>query len=190
MQKCDKKRKKMQKCERINKNARAREYKNALNWLNDENLIYKIYNVSKTDFPLKAYNDLSAFKIYINDVGLLRKMSNLDSKIVAERDKVFEEFKGAFTENHVLNMLNSTLNTLPNYFTFDRNEIDFIIQYRNDIIPIEVKANKSTNNISLTRYNEKFDNKLAIRFSMNNLAKNGEVLNIPLFLIEYMEKFI
>ena len=170
--------------------ARAREYENALNWLNDANLIYKIYNVTKADFPLKAYNDLSAFKIYMNDVGLLRKMSNLDSKIVVEGDKLFEEFKGAFTENYVLNMLSSTLNSVPNYYTFDRNEIDFIIQYKNNIVPIEVKANKSTNNTSLTKYNEKFNNELSVRFSMNNLSKDGKILNIPLFLIEYVEKFI
>ena len=174
----------------VKEGARAREYENALNWLNDANLIYKIYNVTKTDFPLKAYNDLSAFKIYMNDVGLLRKMSNLDSKIVVEGYKLFEEFKGAFTENYVLNMLTSTLNLVPNYYTFDRNEIDFIIQYKNNIVPIEVKANKSTNNTSLTKYNEKFNNELSVRFSMNNLSKDGKILNIPLFLIEYVEKFI
>lgn len=174
----------------VKEGARAREYENALNWLNDANLIYKTYNVTKADFPLKAYNDLSAFKIYMNDVGLLRKMSNLDSKIVVEGDKLFEEFKGAFTENYVLNMLISTLNSVPNYYTFDRNEIDFIIQYKNNIVPIEVKANKSTNNTSLTKYNEKFNNELSVRFSMNNLSKDGKILNIPLFLIEYVEKFI
>lgn len=171
----------------IKEGARAREYENSLNWLNDANLIYKIYNVDKTDFPLKAYNDLSAFKIYMNDVGLLRRMSNLDSKIVVEGNKLFEEFKGALTENYVLNTLNIILDTVPNYFTFDRYEIDFLIQYKNEIIPIEVKANKSTNNHSLTKYNQKFNNNISIRFSMNNLSKDGKVLNIPLFLIEYLK---
>ena len=174
----------------IKEGARAREYENALNWLNDANLIYKIYNVSKTDFPIKAYNDLSSFKIYMNDVGLLRKMANLDSRIVVEGNKLFEEFKGAFTENYVLNMLCTIFDAVPNYFSFDRHEVDFVIQYKNRIIPIEVKASKLTNNISLTRYNEKFNNDLSIRFSMNNLKKDGKILNIPLFLIEYMDKFI
>ncbi len=174
----------------IKAGARAREYESALNWLNDSNLIYKIYNITKPDFPLKAYNDLSSFKIYINDVGLLRQMANLDSKIVIEGDRLFEEFKGAFTENYVLNMLITTLDTVPNYYTFDRHEVDFIIQSKNEIIPIEVKSNRSINNISLTRYNEKNNNELAIRFSMNNLAKNGKILNIPLFLIEYLNNFI
>ena len=174
----------------VKKGARAREYEGALNWLNDANLIYKVHNITKPDFPLKAYNDLSAFKIYINDVGLLRRMANLDSRIVVEKNKLFEEFKGALTENYVLNMLTAIMDNVPNYYTFDRHEIDFIIQYRNEIIPIEVKSNSAINNVSLTRFVEKNDKKLAIRFSMNNLAKSGKILNIPLFLIEYMNKFI
>ena len=168
----------------IKEGARAREYEGALNWLNDANLIYKTYNVTKTDFPLIAYHDLSSFKIYMNDVGLLRNMANLDSRIVIEGDKLFQEFKGAFTENYVLNMLNATLDKIPNYFTFDRHEIDFVIQYRNRIIPVEVKSNKSTNNISLTRYNEKYNDDISIRFSMNNLTKDGKLINIPLFMVE------
>ena len=174
----------------IKEGARAREYENALNWLNDANLIYKIYNVTKPDMPLVAYNDLSSFKIYMNDVGLLRKMANLNSRIVVEGHKLFEEFKGAFTENYVLNMLCTIFDEVPNYFTFDRHEINFVIQYENRIIPIEVKASNSTNNISLTRYNEKFNNNLSIRFSTNNLKKDGKILNVPLFLVEYIEKFI
>ena len=174
----------------IKEGARAREYENALNWLNDANLIYKIYNVTKPDMPLVAYNDLSSFRIYMNDVGLLRKMANLNSRIVVEGHKLFEEFKGALTENYVLNMLCTIFDEVPNYFTFDRHEIDFVIQYENRIIPIEVKASNSTNNISLTRYNEKFNNNLSIRFSTNNLKKDGKILNVPLFLVEYIEKFI
>ena len=171
----------------IKQGARAREYENSLNCLNDANLIYKIYNVKKSALPLKAYEDLSSFKIYLNDVGLLRKMSNLDSKIVIEGNRLFEEFKGAFTENYVLNALTKLFDNVPNYYTFDRNEIDFMIQYENEIIPIEVKSNLSINNNSLTKFNEKNDNKISIRFSMKNLKKDGKVLNIPLFLIEYIK---
>lgn len=174
----------------IKEGARAREYEDALNWLNDANLIYKVYNVNKIGLPLKAYEDLSSFKIYMNDVGLLRRMSNLDSKIVIQGNKLFEEFKGAFTENYVLNMLTYLYENTPNYYTFDRYEIDFVIQTKNEIIPVEVKSNKSTNNKSLTRYNEKNDNQISIRFSMNNLAKSDKVINIPLFLIEYINQII
>ena len=174
----------------IKQGARAREYEDALNWLNDANLIYKVYNVNKVGLPLKAYEDLSSFKIYMNDVGLLRRMSNLDSKIIIQGNKLFEEFKGAYAENYILNMLTYLYENTPNYFTFDRYEIDFVIQNKNEIIPIEVKANKSTNNLSLTRYNERNENKISIRFSMNNLIQNEKIINVPLFLVEYIEKFI
>ena len=170
--------------------ARAREYEAALNWLNDANLIYKVYNVSKPALPLKAYNDLSCFKIYMNDVGLLRRMSGIDSRIIIEGNRLFEEFKGAFAENYVLNALTLLYGNKPNYYTFNRYEIDFILQTKNKIIPIEVKSNKSTNNTSLTRYNEKQENELSIRFSMNNFTQDGKILNVPLFLIEYIDKFI
>ena len=174
----------------IKNGARAREYESALDWLNDANLIYKIYNVTKADFPLKAYNDLSSFKIYMNDVGLLRRMANLDSKIVAQGNKLFEEFKGSFTENYALNTLIALFENVPNYFVFNRHEIDFLIQYKNEIIPIEVKSNKTTNNSSLTNYNKINDNKISIRFSMNNLSQDGKILNIPLFMIEYLNNLI
>lgn len=174
----------------IKEGARAREYENALNWLNDANLIYKVYNVSKPDFPLKAYNELSSFKIYMNDIGLLRRMSGLESNIILEGNKLFEEFKGAFVENYVLNMLNVNYNGIPNYYTFDRNEIDFVIQHKNQIIPIEVKSNKGNNHTSLSKYIEKFEPNIAIKISTNNLVKDGNIINIPLFLVEYMNKFI
>ena len=170
--------------------ARAREYEGAVNWLNDANLIYKIYSVTKPSMPLKAYNDLSAFKIYLNDVGLLRKMTDLDSKVVIEGNRIFEEFKGALTENYVLQMLLST-GLKANYFTFDNKyEIDFIIQYKNNIIPIEVKSSENINSISLKHYNEKYNPKVRIRFSMKNLQKDNNLINIPLFMVEYIKKFL
>ena len=170
--------------------ARAREYEGAVNWLNDANLIYKIYSVTKPSMPLKAYNDLSAFKIYVNDVGLLRKMTDLDSKVVIEGNRIFEEFKGALTENYVLQMLLST-GLKANYFTFDNKyEIDFIIQYKNNIIPIEVKSSENINSISLKHYNEKYNPKVRIRFSMKNLQKDNNLINIPLFMVEYIKKFL
>lgn len=174
----------------IKEGARAREYEGALNWLNDANLITKVYNVKKPDFPLKAYNDLNSFKIYMNDVGLLRRMARLDSSIILEKNRLFEEFKGTFTENYCLNMLNSIYDGIPNYFAFDRNEIDFVIQKNNKIIPIEVKSGNSRNHISLTKYNGIHNPDISIRFSLDNLKKDGKILNIPLYLIEYLDKFI
>lgn len=170
--------------------ARAREYEDAVNWLNNSDIIHKIFNVTKPDFPLNAYTDLSSFKLYMLDVGLLRRKANLDSKIVLEGNKLFEEFKGALTENFILNMLLFEFENKPNYYVFDRHEIDFIIQNRNEIIPIEVKSGESINNVSLTRFNETNKNKIAVRFSMKNLNKSGKILNIPIFMVEYMDKLI
>lgn len=172
----------------VKEGARAREYEGALNWLNDANLISKCYLVNKCYFPLKAYYDLSAYKIYMNDVGLLRRMSNLDSRIILEGDRLFNDFKGSFTENYVANTLNYLFDEAPNYYTFDRNEIGFVIQINNDIIPIEVKSGKSTNNNSLTKYNAKNNNKVSLRFSLNNLSKDGKIVNIPLYFIEYINE--
>ncbi len=171
----------------IKEGARAREYESALIWLNDADLISKCYLISKCAFPLKAYNDLSAYKIYMNDVGLLRRMSNLDSSIILEGNKLLEEFKGAFTENYIANVLKYLLDEAPNYYTFDRSEIDFVIQRKNKIIPIEVKSDKSTNHNSLTKYNSNNDNEISIRFSLNNLNRNGKIINIPIYFAEYID---
>ena len=171
--------------------ARAREYEGAVNWLNDANLIYKIYNVTKPSMPLVAYNDLSAFKIYLNDIGLLRSMTNLDSRVIIEGNRIFEEFKGALTENYILQMLLASDIIKPNYFTFDNKyEIDYIIQYKNDIIPIEVKSGENISSTSFKNYDERFCPKIRIRFSMKNLHKDGNLINIPLFMAEYIEKFL
>ena len=171
--------------------ARAREYEGAVNWLNDANLIYKIYNVTKPSMPLVAYNDLSAFKIYLNDIGLLRSMTNLDSRVIIEGNRIFEEFKGALTENYILQMLLTSDIIKPNYFTFDNKyEIDYIIQYKNDIIPIEVKSGENISSTSFKNYDERFCPKIRIRFSMKNLHKDGNLINIPLFMAEYIEKFL
>jgi hypothetical protein len=171
----------------IKEGARAREYEGALNWLNSTDLISKCYLVSKCAFPLKAYNDLSAYKIYMNDVGLLRRMSNLDSSVILEGNKLLEEFKGSFTENYVANILNYLYDEDLNYYTFDRNEIDFVIQRKNKIIPIEVKSDKCTNHNSLTKYNANNDNEISLLFSTNNLTKDGKIINIPLYFIEYID---
>ena len=170
--------------------ARAREYEDAVNWLNNSNIVNKIFNVTKPDFPLNAYTDLSSFKLYMSDVGLLRRKANLDSRIVIEGNRLFEEFKGALTENFILDMLLFKFEDRPNYYVFDRHEIDFIIQYKNEIIPIEVKAGESVNNTSLTKFNEANKNKISIRFSTKNLDKSGKILNVPIFMAEYVDKLI
>ena len=171
--------------------ARAREYEGAVNWLNDANLIYKIYNITKPSMPLIAYNDLSSFKIYLNDIGLLKRMTNLSSRVIIEGNRIFEEFKGALTENYVLQMLISSGIIKPNYFIFDNKyEIDYLIQYENEIIPIEVKSSENISSVSFKNYNEKFKPKIRVRFSMKNLQKDDNLINIPLFMVEYLKNFL
>lgn len=170
--------------------ARAREYEWAVNWLKDANVVNKIYNVTKPSMPLISYNDLSAFKMYLIDVGLLRKKTDLDSKVIVEGNKLFQEFKGALTENYVLQTLVAT-GINPYYYAFDnRYEIDFIIQYQNEIIPIEVKSGETVNNTSLKVYNDINKPNTRIRFSMKNLNKDNNLINIPLFMVEYLGKLI
>lgn len=170
--------------------ARAREYEGAVNWLKDANIVNKIYNVTKPCLPLISYNDLSSFKIYINDVGLLRKKTDLDSKIIIDGNMLFQEFKGALTENYVLQELISMYFN-PVYYAFDnRYEVDYLLQYKNEIIPIEVKSSENINNLSLKVYNEEYKPRIRVRFSMKNLQKDGNLINIPLFMIEYFEKLI
>ena len=122
----------------------------------------------------------------MNDVGLLRRMSDLNSSIILEGNKLFEEFKGSFTENYVVNTLTYLFEEDLHYYTFDRCEVDFVIQRKNKIIPIEVKSDKNTNHKSLTKYNSSHDNEFAFRFSLNNLSKDGKIVNIPLYFIEYI----
>ena len=117
-------------------------------------------------------------------------MTDLDSKIVVEGHKLFEEFKGALTENYVLQALIAS-GIKPYYYAFDnRYEIDFIIQYKNEIVPIEVKSSENVNNTSLKVYNEKYAPKTRVRFSMKNLNKDDNLINIPLFMVEYLDRLL
>lgn len=115
-------------------------------------------------------------------------MSNLDSGIILEKNKLFEEFKGAFTENYVANVLQYLYGRSPNYYTFDQHEIDFVIQMKNEIIPIEVKSDKSTHHNSLTKFNLNRESIVSFRFSLDNLARDGKIVNIPLYFIEYINQ--
>ncbi len=173
----------------IKKGARAREYEYSLNWLVDANILYKVYNVSDPKLPLKAYQDLSSFKIYLGDVGLLHKHSNLSNEFL-KNDNFYKEFKGSLTENFVLNHLVKNFDIIPYYYTFEKYEIDFLIQYKNEIIPVEVKSGNAKNNTSLTKYNDKYNPKISIRFSMNDLKLDGKILNVPLYMVEYLEQLL
>lgn len=165
--------------------ARAREYENALEWLKNAGLIYKINKVTAPRMPLSAYDDLSSFKVYMNDVGLLRRMSLLNPIAITEGNRLFTEFKGALTENYILQSLIQQFEGVPRYWTSgNQAEIDFLIQYENEIIPVEVKSDENIRSKSLAVYRKTYSPGISIRYSLRNLKLDDGVLNIPLFLAD------
>jgi len=141
--------------------------------------------------PLSAFDDVSSFKIYLLDVGLLRRLSLLDPIAIKEGNRLFEEFKGALSENYVLQSLVRQFELTPRYWTSgNKAEIDFLIQYKNGIIPVEVKSGSSVTGKSLTLYNKEFQPKIRIRFSLKNLKQDDGLLNIPLFMVDHTRKMI
>lgn len=178
----------------VKEGARAREYEDALQWLADASLIKKIYRSTAPGLPISAYDDLSAFKIYMADVGLLRRLALLSPTAFGEGNRLFTEFRGALSENYVLEALSSQFEATLRYWsqTNPPYEVDFMIQRENDIFPIEVKSEANTGAKSLRKYKEKFGDKtkLRIRFSLDNLRLDDDLLNIPLFLADETSRII
>ena len=178
----------------VKEGARAREYGDALQWLVDARLVHKIYRSSSPDLPVSAYDDLSSFKIYLVDVGLLRRLAQLAPTAFGEGNRLFTEFKGALTENFVLQTLITQFEVTPRYWTQTNPpyEVDFLIQHENDIFPVEVKSEANTTSKSLKKFKELFPDKikLRIRFSLDNLKLDNDMLNIPLFMADYTDKLI
>lgn len=178
----------------VKEGARAREYEDALQWLVDARLVHKVYRSTAPGLPISAYDDLSAFKIYLVDVGLLRRLAQLAPTAFGEGNRLFTEFKGALSENYVLQTLVTQFEVMPRYWSQNNppNEVDFIIQRENDIFPVEVKAEMNTKSRSLKKYVELFGDKikLRIRFSMDNLKLDEDVLNIPLFMADQTDRLI
>lgn len=176
----------------VKEGARAREYENALNWLYSADLVRKVYRISKPGLPLSAYDDLNAFKIYMNDVGLLRKHSHLATSAFIENNRLFTEFKGALTENYVLQCITRQFEVKPRYWSNLQYEVDFVIQRENDIIPIEVKAGENIKAASIKNYYKLYEKEtpFIVRISLRNLSLDGNVLNVPLFLADKLDKII
>lgn len=178
----------------VKEGARAREYEDALQWLIDARLVHKVYRSNAPGLPIAAYDDLSAFKIYLVDVGLLRRLAHLAPTAFGEGNRLFTEFKGALSENFVLQSLLTQFEVAPRYWTQSNPpyEVDFLIQRENDIFPVEVKAETNISTKSLKKFKELFPDKvkLRIRFSLDNLRLDGDVLNIPLFMTDYTDRLI
>ncbi|HOY32364.1 MAG TPA: AAA family ATPase [Bacteroidales bacterium] len=175
----------------VKNGARAREYEDALQWLINAGLIHKIYRSAKPALPISAYDDLSCFKIYMIDVGILRRLSQLDPIAISEGNRLFMEFKGALTENFVLNCLIRQFETIPRYWASDnRAELDFLLQYQNEIIAVEVKSDENIRSKSMAFYRKEFAPKLGLRYSLRNLKYDNGVLNIPLFMADFTKKLL
>lgn len=178
----------------VKEGARAREYEDALQWLTDARLVHKIYRSTAPGLPLAAYDDLTAFKIYLSDVGLLRRLARLSPTAFGDGNRLFTEFKGALTENFVLQTLITQFEVTPRYWSQNNPpyEVDFLLQRENDIFPIEVKAAANTAGKSLKKFRELFpaEVKLRVRFSLDNLKLDDDLLNIPLFLADQTDRLI
>ena len=175
----------------VKSGARAREYEEGLLWLEHAGLIYRIFCSTKPGLPLSAYDDLSAFKIYLCDGGLLRVMARLPADVLWSDNPLYAEFKGAMAENMVLQSLVAHFEVMPRYWTSEATaEVDFLLQNGLSLLPIEVKSGTRLTGKSLGIYMNRFSSPLALRYSMNNLRKDGAVLNIPIFLADWTGKLL
>ncbi|MBO4736126.1 MAG: ATP-binding protein [Paludibacteraceae bacterium] len=176
----------------VREGARAREYESALDWLVLSGMVYRIYVCETPQLPLKHYEETTAFKIYMLDQAILRTMAELPPEAVIAKGDLLKEFKGAMAENFVLGSLLAQGYNSPHYWTLTGNkaEVDFLIQDGLDILPIEVKAETNVSGQSLKVYQDKYDPEIRLRFSMRNLNINGNVVNIPLFLCDWLKDIL
>lgn len=158
----------------------------------DCGLIHKVERVSKPGLPLKAYMDMSAFKIYLVDVGLLSAMGELSAKMIVDGNRIFTEFKGAMTEQYILQQLVSQLGLHAYYYSAEksRGEVDFLVQGNSSVIPIEVKAEENLQAKSLKAFVEKYNPKYAVRTSMSDYREESWLVNIPLYNIDRIKRYI
>lgn len=170
----------------VREGGRAREYETAIMWLSDCGLVHKVGRVNTAGFPLKAYEDLKAFKLFIVDVGLLGCMTGLRQRTILDGNDLFVEFKGALTEQYVCQQLKTIEDLDIYYYTNDRGscEIEFVVDTGEQIVPIEVKAEMNLKAKSLKTYRERFGPELSVRTSMADYKKEKWLLNLPLYAIE------
>lgn len=175
---------------KIKQGARAKDFEIALNWLINSGLVHKVSRVTEPNMPLKAFEDVSAYKLFLLDVGLLGAMNDLDSRSLLENDKLFNDYNGAVTEQYVLQEF-KTIGDLPVfYWASNRAELDFLIQYQNNIIPVEAKATINLQAKSLKSFRQKYEPKISIRTSLADFEENNGLFNIPLYDIENVKGII
>ena len=176
----------------IKQEARSKDYEDALLWLEDAGMIYRTFNITKPALPLSAYEETTAFKVYACDCGLLRRLARLPATVILNPNANYTEFKGSMAENAVLQSIIPLLNhDIPHYWSPDsRAEIEFIIQWGENIIPIEVKAENCINGRSLSVYTERYKPTKRIRFSFLNLQYNQGLLSCPTPMADWFYRFL
>lgn len=174
----------------VREGARAKDYETAIMWLSDCGLVHKVSRINAPNNPLKVYEDLKSFKLFVVDIGLLSCMVGLHQQVLLEKNDLFVEFKGALTEQYVCQQLKTIEDLGIYYYTNDRGscEIEFIIDTGKQIIPVEVKAEINLKSKSLKTYQEKFTPKLSIRTAMTDFKKEETLINLPLYSIENIVK--
>jgi uncharacterized protein len=176
----------------IRKGARARDYELAMMWLTDCGLIHKVNRITKPGLPLRSYEDSKAFKLYLLDIGLLSALSGLDAKTLISGNKIFNEFKGALTEQYVLQQFKCE-GMIPIFYwsaEIGTSEIDFIIQIESRVIPVEVKASENLRAKSLKVYREKYLPEISIRLSMSDYRDEKWLVNLPLYALNVLPKML
>lgn len=169
----------------VREGARAKDYETAIMWLCDCGLVHKVSRITTPHFPLKAYEDLKAFKLFLLDVGLLSCMTGIRQNILLDGNDMFVEFKGALTEQYVMQQLATISDISMYYYTNDRSsaEIDFLIDNGETVIPVEVKAEVNLKAKSLKTYYEKYQPKISVRTSMADYKKEDWLVNLPLYAV-------
>lgn len=175
----------------VQKGARAREYEGAIEWLCLAGLVHRVSALETPRLPLSAYKKSNAFKLYLNDVGLLGRKFDLDVQTVLAGDNLFTEFKGVMAENYVLQSLVRQFGNSQYYWTSgNMAKVEFVLQADGKIIPIEVKADKNVTAKSLAYYRKQYTPQLSVRLSTLNMRKDDDLLNLPLYLVDKMSRFI
>jgi len=176
----------------IKEGARAREYEYALMWLVDCGLVHKVQRVTIPRLPLKVYEDPKAFKLFMVDVGLLSCMAGLRGDVLLGNNELFKEFKGAITEQYVLQQIKSIRGISPYYWSNERNtsEIDFLLDGGRTIIPLEVKAEVNLQSKSLKAFADKYQPAISVRASMTDYKHEGWLLNLPLYAVGNIQRIL
>lgn len=172
----------------VREGGRARDFEEAIEWLVSAGMLHRVYNVSKPEHPLSAFDKLDQFKLFVFDTGLLKHMAGIDNSAILLKSNY--QFKGPLTENYVLQQLRGQFEIAPRYFSDKHSEIDFILQSGTEIIPIEVKGGEDKSAPSFKKYISNHHPRHAIRYSKRAYREDGSILNLPLYLVGKTKRFL